>query len=91
MNIVMLCNLGMSTGMMVKKLEQRHKNYIITRQRDCCEKRQSFFRCAPGGARFQRVKGPNQPGNEKDITEGMGVKGNLKRQRTAETLGSDTI
>ena len=28
MNIVMLCNLGMSTGMMVKKLEQDMENLL---------------------------------------------------------------
>lgn len=32
-----------------------------------------FFRRAPSGARFSRVKVPNPPGSGKDIAEGKGV------------------
>ena len=38
--------------------------------------------CAPGGARFQRVKVPNPPGSGKGIAEGKGVR------REAESEGS---
>ena len=31
------------------------------------------FCCAPGGARFLRVKVPNPPGSGKDIAEGKGA------------------
>ena len=41
-----------------------------------------FFRCAPSGARFQRVQVPNPPGSGKDIAEGKGV------HREVESEGS---
>ena len=40
------------------------------------------FRCAPDGARFQRVQVPNPPGSGKDIAEGKGV------HREVESEGS---
>ena len=40
------------------------------------------FSCAPGGARFLRVKVPNPPGSGKDIAEGKGV------HREVESEGS---
>ena len=33
----------------------------------------TFYRGAPSGARFQRVKVPNPPGSGKDIAESKGV------------------
>ena len=36
--------------------------------------------CAPGGARFLRVKVPNPPGSGKDIAEGKGVAGDCKSE-----------
>ena len=41
-----------------------------------------FLDCAPGGARFQRVKVSNPPGSGKDIAEGKGV------HREVESEGS---
>ena len=41
-----------------------------------------FCICAPGGARFLRVKVPNPPGSGKDIAEGKGV------HREVESEGS---
>lgn len=38
------------------------------------------FPCAPGGARFLRVKVPNPPGSGKDIAEGKGVAGDCKSE-----------
>ena len=42
----------------------------------------AFFLCAPGGARFQRVKVSNPPGSGKDIAESKGVR------RETESEGS---
>ncbi|MGI6012234.1 MAG: hypothetical protein ACOX8H_12195, partial [Ruminococcus sp.] len=39
-----------------------------------------FLMCAPGGARFLRVKVPNPPGSGKDIAEGKGVAGDCKSE-----------
>ena len=41
-----------------------------------------LFLCAPGGARFQRVKVSNPPGSGKDIAESKGVR------RETESEGS---
>ena len=41
-----------------------------------------MFKCAPSGARFQRVKVSNPPGSGKDIVEGKGV------HREVESEGS---
>ena len=40
----------------------------------------ALFFCAPGGARFLRVKVPNPPGSGKDIAEGKGVEGDLESE-----------
>ena len=40
----------------------------------------SAVSCAPGGARFLRVKVPNPPGSGKDIAEGKGVAGDCKSE-----------
>ena len=41
-----------------------------------------YLICAPGGARFLRVRVPNPPGSGKDIAEGKGV------HREVESEGS---
>ena len=52
-------------------------NYVKPRR---CWKHRGGFSCAPGGARFLRVKVPNPPGSGKDIAEGKGVAGDCKSE-----------
>ena len=41
-----------------------------------------FLCCAPSGARFVRIKGPNPPGSGKDIAEGKVVHREVESERS---------
>ena len=66
--------------------DRNDRIYILRLSRCSCRKSETgteirmngfqclfFTLCAPGGARFLRVKVPNPPGSGKDIAEGKGA------------------
>uniref|UniRef100_UPI003AB5D2DD hypothetical protein n=1 Tax=Blautia sp. TaxID=1955243 RepID=UPI003AB5D2DD len=63
-----------------KMILVKNKNFIITGPGWLTAG--SLPLCAPGGARFQRVKVSNPPGSGKDIAESKGVR------RETESEGS---
>ena len=72
-----LCSDCGGRGVKVKFVVEKEKSWEHRLENGC-----SFFECAPGGARFQRVQVPNPPGSGKDIAEGKGV------HREVESEGS---